>query len=159
MTYNGLYNINNNNYANDQTGLQFTYMNFFKNNLYISCCNSNSNRALQGSLYYLNNLNNPILINNFPSPLSNPNKSPSVPIGNIIIDSLNNILYVNDTFNLNQGDIIALSNNNSILETNIISDIQYTTNGGNIPVLILLNPLKNNYSKYCKIFFLLFILI
>ena len=63
-------------------------------------------------------------------------------------NGLNNTLYVNQAVNFNKGDIIALSVNGSIVETNIISDIQYTTDGANIPVLILLNPLKNNYSKY-----------
>lgn len=61
---------------------------------------------------------------------------------------LNNVLYVNDTFNLSQGDIIALSNNNSILETNIISDIKYTTTEPSTPVIILLKDLKGSYSKY-----------
>jgi hypothetical protein len=60
---------------------------------------------------------------------------------------LNNALYVNEAMNFNKGDIIALSNNNSILETNIVSDIKYTTDKGE-PVLILLNSLKGNYSKY-----------
>lgn len=59
---------------------------------------------------------------------------------------LNNLLYVNDAFNFNKGDIISLSNNNKTLETNIITDVKYTPD--NIPVLLLLNPLKNNYSKY-----------
>jgi len=60
---------------------------------------------------------------------------------------LNNTLYVNQSLNFNKGDIIALSTNGSIIETCIISDIQYTTDGTNTPVLILLNALKNNYSK------------
>jgi len=60
---------------------------------------------------------------------------------------LNNALYINQGINFNKGDIIALANNNSILETNIVSDIKYTTNTGE-PVLILLNSLKGNYSKY-----------
>ena len=63
-------------------------------------------------------------------------------------NGLNNTLYVNQAVNFNKGDIIALSVNGSIVETNIISDVQYTTDGANIPVLVLLNPLKNNYTKY-----------
>jgi len=63
-------------------------------------------------------------------------------------NGLNNSLYVNQSVNFKKGDIIALSVNGSIIETNIISDIQYTTDGTNTPVIILLNPLKNNYSKY-----------
>ena len=62
-------------------------------------------------------------------------------------NGLNNALYVNQAMNFKKGDIIALSVNGSVLETNIISDVQYTTDG-NTPVLLLLNPLKNNYSKY-----------
>ena len=65
---------------------------------------------------------------------------------------INNVLYINQALNFNKGDVIALSNNNSILETNIISDVKYTIepgpDGTGIPVLILLNPLKGNYSKY-----------
>jgi hypothetical protein len=60
---------------------------------------------------------------------------------------LNNTLYINNALNFNPGDIIALSNGNNILESNIVSNIQYTTDD-NTPVLVLLNPLKNNYSKY-----------
>jgi hypothetical protein len=59
---------------------------------------------------------------------------------------LNNKLYVNEALNFNKGDIIALANNNTTLETNIISNVVYTPD--NTPVLILLNPLKGNYSKY-----------
>jgi hypothetical protein len=59
---------------------------------------------------------------------------------------LNNALYVNQAFNFNKGDIIALSTNGAILETCIIEGIQYTTDS-NTPVIILLNPLKNSYSK------------
>jgi len=59
---------------------------------------------------------------------------------------LNNILYINQSTNINKGDIIALSVNNVTLETNIVSDVKFTTNE-NLPVLILLNPLKNNYPK------------
>jgi hypothetical protein len=59
---------------------------------------------------------------------------------------LNNALYVNQAFNFNKGDIIALSVNGSILETCIVNDIQYT-NDSNTPVIILLNPLKNSYSR------------
>ena len=60
---------------------------------------------------------------------------------------LKNLLYVNQASNLNKGDIIVLSNNNSNLETNIISDIKYTTED-NTPVLVLLRDLKGEYSKY-----------
>jgi hypothetical protein len=60
---------------------------------------------------------------------------------------LNNTLYVNNALNFNVGDIIALSNGANIQETNIVSNIQYTTID-NIPVLVLLNPVKNDYSKY-----------
>jgi len=60
---------------------------------------------------------------------------------------LNNSLYVNQVLNFNKGDIIALSTNGNILETNIISDIRFTLDKGE-PVLILLNSLKGNYSKY-----------
>jgi hypothetical protein len=59
---------------------------------------------------------------------------------------LNNALYVNQALNFNKGDIIALSVNGSILETCIVNDVQYT-NDSNTPVIMLLNPLKNNYSK------------
>lgn len=60
---------------------------------------------------------------------------------------LNNQLYVNQASNLNRGDIIALANNNTVLETNIISDIKYT-NQEQTPVLLFLKPFKKNYSKY-----------
>ena len=66
---------------------------------------------------------------------------------NVNKSGLNNALYVNQAFNFNKGDIIALSVNGSISETCIVNDIQYTTDGTNTPVVILLNPLKNNYSK------------
>ena len=60
---------------------------------------------------------------------------------------LNNALYVNQALNFNKGDIIALSTNGTILETCIVNDVQYTNDGTNTPVIILLNPLKNSYSK------------
>jgi len=60
---------------------------------------------------------------------------------------INNKLYVNQASNFNKGDVIALSNNNAILETNIVSDIKYTTKTGD-PVIVLLNNLTGNYSKY-----------
>lgn len=60
---------------------------------------------------------------------------------------LNNVLYVSDSLNFNKGDIIALSTNGNIMETCIISDIQYTTDGNFTPVLVLLNPLKNKYTS------------
>jgi len=61
--------------------------------------------------------------------------------------TLNNTIYINNAMNFNKGDIIALSDGKQILETNIISEIQYTIEDQK-PVLVLLNPLKNNYSKY-----------
>jgi len=60
---------------------------------------------------------------------------------------LNNVLYVTEALNFNKGDVIALSNNNSVLETNIVADIKYTTNEGT-PVIVLLKPIKGTYSKY-----------
>ena len=63
------------------------------------------------------------------------------------INGLNNTIYVNNALNFNKGDIIALNSNGKILETNIVSDIQYTIDE-HTPVIILLNNLKNSYSKY-----------
>ena len=60
---------------------------------------------------------------------------------------LNNTLNINKALNFNKGDIIALSDADGIKETNVVSDIQYTVTD-QTPVLVLLNPLKNNYSKY-----------
>jgi len=60
---------------------------------------------------------------------------------------LNNKLYVNQALNINKHDIIALSVNDSILETNVVSDIKYALDT-NLPILILLNQLKGNYPKY-----------
>jgi hypothetical protein len=60
---------------------------------------------------------------------------------------LNNTLYVNNALNFNPGDIIALSNGTTIQESNVVTGIQYTVED-NTPVLVLLNPIKNNYSKY-----------
>jgi hypothetical protein len=60
---------------------------------------------------------------------------------------INNKLYVNQASNFNKGDIIALSNNNEILETNIISDVKYTLED-NTPVLVLINNLNGTYPKY-----------
>ena len=62
-------------------------------------------------------------------------------------NELNNIIYVNNAFNFNKGDILAFNSNGKNLETNIVSDIQYTVDE-HIPVIILLNNLKNSYSKY-----------
>jgi len=59
---------------------------------------------------------------------------------------INNKLYVNEAFNFNKGDIIALSTNDRILETNIVSDIQYNVDNGK-PVIILLNNLTGSYPK------------
>jgi len=61
-------------------------------------------------------------------------------------DKLNNTLVVNEALNFNTGDVIALSNNNTILEVNIVSGVKYTPDG--LPVIVLLKPLKGNYSKY-----------
>jgi hypothetical protein len=60
---------------------------------------------------------------------------------------LNNLIYVNSALNFNKGDIIAFSDSGRILETNIISDVQYTTEN-NLPVIVLLNNIKGSYSKY-----------
>jgi hypothetical protein len=60
---------------------------------------------------------------------------------------LNNMIYPNNAFNLNRGDIIAFSVNGKIFETNIISDIQYTVDT-NMPVVILTNNIKRDYSKF-----------
>ena len=57
------------------------------------------------------------------------------------------LLVPDNALNFNKGDIIALNSNGKILETNIVSDIQYTVDE-HIPVIILLNNLKNSYSKY-----------
>ena len=56
-------------------------------------------------------------------------------------DGLNNLIYINQALNFNKGDIIALSSNGKIMESNIITDVQYTT-ADNAPVIVLLNPLK-----------------
>uniref|UniRef100_A0A6C0AZB5 Uncharacterized protein n=1 Tax=viral metagenome TaxID=1070528 RepID=A0A6C0AZB5_9ZZZZ len=65
---------------------------------------------------------------------------------------LNNIIYVNTALNFNKGDILAFSVNGVISETNIVTGVQYTTepgpNGSGTPVLILLNNIKGDYSKY-----------
>jgi hypothetical protein len=61
--------------------------------------------------------------------------------------ALNNSIYVNNAMNFNKGDIIALSSNGTIMESNVVSDIQYTVDS-NKPVILLLNPLKKEYSKY-----------
>jgi hypothetical protein len=60
---------------------------------------------------------------------------------------MNNRLYVNNATSFYSGDIIALTIGNNVQETNIVTDIQYTTQE-NTPVLILLNPLKFSYSKF-----------
>lgn len=64
--------------------------------------------------------------------------------------NLNNLLYVNNALNFKQGDIIALSSKQGkVLETNIITDVKYTTGeGSQIATLILMNDIKGNYSKY-----------
>jgi hypothetical protein len=60
---------------------------------------------------------------------------------------MNNTIMVNNALNFNKGDIIALSVNGNIRETNIISGINYSTNPETmgIPVVSLLNNLKENY--------------
>jgi len=67
-------------------------------------------------------------------------------------NGLNNIIYVNNVLNFNKGDILAFSVNGRILETNIVTGINYTTepgpNGSGVPVLVLLNNIKGEYSKY-----------
>ena len=67
-------------------------------------------------------------------------------------DSLNNVIYVNSVLNFNKGDILALSVNGLIIETNIVTDIQYTNEpgptGSGIPVIVLLNNIKGEFSKY-----------
>ena len=67
-------------------------------------------------------------------------------------NTLNNIIYVNNVLNFNKGDVLAFSVNGSILESNIVTNIQYTTepgpDGKPVPVLILLNNINGNYSKY-----------
>ena len=60
---------------------------------------------------------------------------------------LNNVVYVNNFLNFNKGDIIALSVNGNIMETNIISDLKYNTED-QTPAIILLDNLKGDYSKY-----------
>jgi hypothetical protein len=60
---------------------------------------------------------------------------------------LNNILSVNNATNFNKGDIIAFNVNGNIIETNIVSDVQYKVED-NTPVIVLLNGIKNNYSKF-----------
>jgi hypothetical protein len=70
--------------------------------------------------------------------------------GVYLVKSVNkgdNQLYVNASLPFNKGDVIALNNGISNLETNIVSDIKYTTED-NTPVIILLSNIKNNYSKY-----------
>ena len=66
--------------------------------------------------------------------------------------TLNNIMYVNSVLNFNKGDIIALSVNGDIKETNVITGVNYTTqpgpNGSGMPVVSLLNNIKGEYSKY-----------
>ena len=69
--------------------------------------------------------------------------------GSRILENANkgtNLLYINQTTNINRNDVIALSINDKILETNIVSDIKSTTNN-NLPVLMLVNPLKTNYPS------------
>jgi hypothetical protein len=68
------------------------------------------------------------------------------------ISSLNNTVYINNAYNLNSGDILGFGNGTNIQETNIVSSIQYSTDGSNTPILILLNPLKNNYPTGTMVF-------
>ena len=60
---------------------------------------------------------------------------------------LNNVIYVNSLLNFNKGDIIALSANGVVMETNIVTDLKYTTEN-ETPAIMLLNNLKGEYSKY-----------
>ena len=66
--------------------------------------------------------------------------------------NLNNAIYTNTALNFNKGDIIAFSDNGNIKETNIINDIQYTTEpgplGAAVLIVLLLNDIKGDYSKY-----------
>ena len=57
-----------------------------------------------------------------------------------------NQIYVNNAAPFNKGDILVFNTGNNNLETNIVADIKYT-NDKNIPVIILLSNLKNNYLK------------
>jgi hypothetical protein len=74
-------------------------------------------------------------------------------VNHVIYDpnKLNNMLYVNSISGFNKGDIIALSIEGTILETNIVSSTTYTIhptkNGDTIPVIFLLNNIKRNYPK------------
>jgi hypothetical protein len=67
-------------------------------------------------------------------------------------NGMSNLIYVNSSMNFNKGDILAFSVNGRILETNVISDIQFSNEtdltGNQIPVLVLLNKVKGSYSKY-----------
>jgi len=65
---------------------------------------------------------------------------------------LNNVIYVNSAINFKKGDILAFSVNGLVSETNIVTGIQYTNepgpSGSGMPVLVLLNNVKGEYSKY-----------
>jgi hypothetical protein len=61
-------------------------------------------------------------------------------------NNINNVIYTNTALNFNKGDILAFSVNDRVLETNIISDVKSTPD--NLPVIILLNDIKKDYSKY-----------
>jgi len=70
--------------------------------------------------------------------------------GTFLVKAVNggsNIIYINNALNYNKGDIIAFSVNGKVLETNIVSDIQFSTKDST-PILVLLNNLLNSYSKY-----------
>jgi hypothetical protein len=65
---------------------------------------------------------------------------------NLVPGALNNRIYVNTVLNFNVGDIIGIGNvNGQIFETNIVQDTLVNEENS---IIVLQNPLKNNYSKY-----------
>ena len=92
------------------------------------------------SLTILINSNIRLPFTNIPSTLSNSYDTNVSLVKNSVAGTNN--LFLNSLNNFNVGDIIALSVNGAILETNIISGISYTNE---TPVLVLLNNLKNTY--------------
>ena len=61
----------------------------------------------------------------------------------LIKPSLTNKLYINEALNFNKGDVIALTDNGVVLETNIVSSVHINNNG--TPILTLLNNLSDKY--------------
>ena len=61
---------------------------------------------------------------------------------------INNRMFVNNAFNLNSGDIIALKNDK--LSTYVISSIESSAND-NLPVLVLLNEIEDNYPERTRV--------